>query len=323
MRSGRPNPTMHGEEGSMVRRALTRLSSSPGGSRMLRRKRNTRMRPKVLELASKLSSGPDYPGSAAALVRTPRQVHSNRTRTDSTEVGPRTQRVFVTDGGVRLTAPNASTAGAPQPSIQPSTGRETPGSQPPTSFPRAYLNPPYSPGPVRLLQQIAPRASPLLRSASPRQLSNPAGVVRPLAVSSQARSVRRQRAEAAREGTTYAENAWQSFGSSTRSLAPITARVTGATPGAVLQAQPQTDVLNETYPPELLAPLGPPHQGPSAGVRRAQHSPTNIGTIHLDGHTLGQWITQHLEETLSHANRGPSGVDPRVFPVWGPMSAAY
>jgi len=48
-----------------------------------------------------------------------------------------------------------------------------------------------------------------------------------------------------------------------------------------------------------------------------------IGAIHLDGNALGQWITRHLERTLSQPNRGPSGVDPRVIPTWGPMSAAY
>ncbi len=56
-------------------------------------------------------------------------------------------------------------------------------------------------------------------------------------------------------------------------------------------------------------------------------SPSNerptIGAIHLDGNALGQWITRHLERTLSQPNRGPSGVDPRVIPTWGPLSAAY
>lgn len=49
----------------------------------------------------------------------------------------------------------------------------------------------------------------------------------------------------------------------------------------------------------------------------------SIGTIHLDGSVLGQWITNHLERSLTQANRGPSGVDPRVVPTWGPISAGY
>lgn len=48
-----------------------------------------------------------------------------------------------------------------------------------------------------------------------------------------------------------------------------------------------------------------------------------VGAIHLDGNALGQWITRHLERTLSQPNRGPSGVDPRVIPTWGPLSASY
>ena len=49
----------------------------------------------------------------------------------------------------------------------------------------------------------------------------------------------------------------------------------------------------------------------------------SVGTIHLDGNALGQWVTRYLERSLSQANRGPSGVDPRVVPMWGPPSAAY
>lgn len=76
-------------------------------------------------------------------------------------------------------------------------------------------------------------------------------------------------------------------------------------------------------------PIGPGGVDAPAAVAPAEpmgaassERPT-IGAIHLDGNALGQWITRHLERTLSQPNRGPSGVDPRVIPTWGPMSAAY
>ncbi len=50
---------------------------------------------------------------------------------------------------------------------------------------------------------------------------------------------------------------------------------------------------------------------------------TFAGTIHLDGNMLGQWVTRHLEQSLSLPNRGPTGVDPRVTPAWGSFSSAY
>jgi hypothetical protein len=61
---------------------------------------------------------------------------------------------------------------------------------------------------------------------------------------------------------------------------------------------------------------GPP---PNASQDRR----TQIGTVHLDGNALGQWVTRHLERVMSEPNRGPSGVDPRTVPYWGPASAAY
>ncbi len=73
--------------------------------------------------------------------------------------------------------------------------------------------------------------------------------------------------------------------------------------------------------PELPTPLAPTsNTAPPGGA--ASSGPTQ-GTIYLDGNALGQWLTNHLEQTMSHPNRGPSGVDPRIFPVWGPISAAY
>jgi len=73
--------------------------------------------------------------------------------------------------------------------------------------------------------------------------------------------------------------------------------------------------------PELPVPLAPAANTAPHGSAGAP-GPTQ-GTIYLDGNALGQWLTSHLEQTMSHPNRGPSGVDPRVFPVWGPISAAY
>lgn len=73
--------------------------------------------------------------------------------------------------------------------------------------------------------------------------------------------------------------------------------------------------------PELPTPLAPiPNSPANSGV--GMSGPTQ-GTIYLDGSALGQWLTTHLEQAMSQPNRGPSGVDPRVFPVWGPVSAAY
>lgn len=51
--------------------------------------------------------------------------------------------------------------------------------------------------------------------------------------------------------------------------------------------------------------------------------PAATGAIHLDGNLLGQWVTRHLERSLLQPARGPTGVDPRVVPAWGPFSAAY
>ena len=45
------------------------------------------------------------------------------------------------------------------------------------------------------------------------------------------------------------------------------------------------------------------------------------GTIYLDGSALGQWMSDHLEQVMVRPSRGPSGVDPRTMPVWGPLSA--
>lgn len=67
-------------------------------------------------------------------------------------------------------------------------------------------------------------------------------------------------------------------------------------------------------------------RGPDTPVEQTDtsaHERPMIGAIHLDGNALGQWMTRHLERTLSQPNRGPSGVDPRVIPTWGPLSAAY
>lgn len=67
-------------------------------------------------------------------------------------------------------------------------------------------------------------------------------------------------------------------------------------------------------------------QGPNPPTEQTDppsHEKSMIGAIHLDGNALGQWMTRHLERTLSQPNRGPSGVDPRVIPTWGPLSAAY
>ena len=73
--------------------------------------------------------------------------------------------------------------------------------------------------------------------------------------------------------------------------------------------------------PELPMPLPPASNNP-AHSGGGMSGPVQ-GTIYLDGSALGQWLTTQLEQTMSQPNRGPSGVDPRVFPVWGPMSAAY
>lgn len=45
------------------------------------------------------------------------------------------------------------------------------------------------------------------------------------------------------------------------------------------------------------------------------------GTIYLDGSALGQWVSDHLEQVMVRPARGPSGIDPRIMPVWGPLSA--
>lgn len=76
----------------------------------------------------------------------------------------------------------------------------------------------------------------------------------------------------------------------------------------------------------MVAAEGGGSQAPTApmdSMDSPSHERPLIGAIHLDGNALGQWMTRHLERTLSQPNRGPSGVDPRVIPTWGPLSAAY
>ena len=47
----------------------------------------------------------------------------------------------------------------------------------------------------------------------------------------------------------------------------------------------------------------------------------SIGTLHLDGAALGRWVMNHLENSLGGPQRGPTGIDPRIVPVWGSLSA--
>jgi hypothetical protein len=105
------------------------------------------------------------------------------------------------------------------------------------------------------------------------------------------------------------------FDDQSTSFALPTTIPTGRQPRAVLSGERRQNA------PELPTPLAPPPQSPPhSGV--GMSGPTQ-GTIYLDGSALGQWLTTHLEQAMSQPNRGPSGVDPRVFPVWGPVSAAF
>lgn len=76
--------------------------------------------------------------------------------------------------------------------------------------------------------------------------------------------------------------------------------------------------------PSAVQTVGLPSPGTAPDpVDSTNGERATVGAIHLDGNALGQWITRHLERTLSQPNRGPSGVDPRVIPTWGPLSASY
>lgn len=70
-----------------------------------------------------------------------------------------------------------------------------------------------------------------------------------------------------------------------------------------------------------------PNAGPTSHRRPggAALDPATVlgGTLHLDGNALGQWVTRHLERTLTSPQRGPSGIDPRAVPVWGSASAGF
>lgn len=104
--------------------------------------------------------------------------------------------------------------------------------------------------------------------------------------------------------------------------------------------EPSRDVASEPNRPSLVpgrAPgsrvrqEGPSYQAPGLIVGGGRHLPGSLappgdsgvkhGTIYLDGSALGQWMSDHLEQVMVRPSRGPSGIDPRTMPVWGPLSA--
>lgn len=105
-------------------------------------------------------------------------------------------------------------------------------------------------------------------------------------------------------------------------------------PAPVASAEPRSTSSNaqgDSRQPDfsvraMAAAEGAGLEGPNPPAEQTDspsHERPMIGAIHLDGNALGQWMTRHLERALSQPNRGPSGVDPRVTPTWGPLSAGY
>lgn len=83
-------------------------------------------------------------------------------------------------------------------------------------------------------------------------------------------------------------------------------------------------------PRPFIAPIGERQNdhfiGSMAGPMREAESveptpTTTVGSLYLDGHQLGTWVTRHLEELLNQAPSGTSAIDTRALSPWSTISS--
>ncbi len=95
-------------------------------------------------------------------------------------------------------------------------------------------------------------------------------------------------------------------------------------------AAPAIGTTHSHRPRPLFAPIGERQNdhfiGSMAGPMREAESveptpTTTVGSLYLDGHQLGTWVTRHLEELLNQAPSGTSAVDTRALSPWSTISS--
>jgi len=74
--------------------------------------------------------------------------------------------------------------------------------------------------------------------------------------------------------------------------------------------------------PGLIAGPGLPDTAPSRSAEGSRAipeeaaEPQDRASIHLDGHAVGRWLSEHLAREAGRAPAGPTGFDPRAGIVW-------